>query len=166
MMGNSRRRTTCRLVCLGAAGVVVVGGCGSESPDQPDVRPSGPAEATRTSNMGVTMRDGTVDLVDAHLAPAPDRRTRLQVTLANTDPDRHHDLLKVAGDHHRAAITGPGTGDAPGRLPLPPATHVDTLAGRYRITFPAGTFGGTGIGRVTLTFAGNPATTVSLPIRR
>lgn len=169
MMGNSRRRTVGRRVCLVAAvvaGAVMVGGCGSESPDQPEPAPTGPPSPTGTSEMGTTVRDGSVDLVDAHLAPASGHRTRLQVTLANTDPDRHHDLLKVTGGGHRATITGPDSGDPPGRLPLPPATHVDTLAGRYRITFPSGTFGTSGIGQVTLDFAANPATTVSLPITR
>ena len=169
MMGISRRRITRRHVCLVAAavaGAVVLAGCGSESPDQPEPMPSGPASPTRGSEMGTTVRDASVDLVDAHLAPASGHRTRLQVTLANTDPDRRHDLLKVTGDDHRATITGPHTGDPPGRLPLPPATHIDTLAGQYRITFPSGTFGHSGMGQVTLDFAANPATTVSLPIIR
>lgn len=161
---SGRRRAGVIAAVAGVA--VLVAGCGSESPDEPQPAPTGHATPTRTSEMGTTVRDQAIDLVDAHLAPAPGNRMRLQVTLANTDPAKRHDLLRVTGGGHRATITGPDAGDPPGRLPLPPATHVDTLAGRYEITFPSGTFGHTAVGKVTLAFSGNPSTTVTLPITK
>lgn len=152
------------------AGVVVamtVAGCGSESPDEaPAPAPSAAVTAPRTSGAGVTDQDSSIDLVDAHLMPTSGDRTLVQLTLANTDPDRRHDLLKVTAEGDRARITGPDTGDPPGRLPLPPATHVDTLARQYTIALPFRTSATPAPVPVTFAFAANPSATLTLPVLR
>lgn len=150
---------------VGGVFVVVIGGCGSESPDDaPAPAPSAAVTAPRTSGAGVSEQDSSIDLVDAHLTPASGDRTIVQVTLANTDPARRHDLVKVTAEGERARITGPGTGESPGRLPLPAATHVDTLARRYAITLPFRTSAHHAAVPVTFAFAGNPSVTLTLPV--
>jgi hypothetical protein len=154
-------------VVMGGVVAVAVAGCGAESPDgAAPPRGGGSSTPAVSSAMGVTERSGEIDFIDAHLAAVSGRRTVVQMTLANTDPDRRHDLAKVTARGTRARITGPGSGGAPGRLPLPPATHVDTLAGRYTLTFPAGTLPRHGTVRVAFAFTGEPGITVALPVLR
>lgn len=148
----------------GVAVAAVITGCGSESPDTPTTVPTAAATAPRTSAMGVSEQDSSIDLVDAHLTPASGHRTLVQATLANTDPVRRHDLMKVTAKGARAHITGPGTGDSPGRLPLPAATHVDTLASQYTITLPLRPPAQHQSVPVTFTFAGTPRVTLALPV--
>lgn len=157
---------TCRSLAglVGALVVVTVSGCGPESPDQPAPAPSAAVTAPRTSAAGVSEQDSSIDFVDAHLTPAARDRTDVELTLANTDPDRRHDLVKVTAEGKRARITGPGTGGSPGRLPLPAATHVDTLARQYTIALPFGTPAHHTAIPVTFTFAGNPSATLTLPV--
>jgi len=151
------------------AGVVIavtVAGCGSESPQTPAPVPSAAVTSPRTSGAGVSEQDSSIDFVDAHLTPASGDRALVQVTLANTDPARRHDLVKVSAEGNRARITGPGTGGAPGRLPLPAATHVDTLARQYTIVLPFRTSDRHTAVQVTFVFAGNPSATLTLPVLR
>lgn len=166
--GRVRRRHRHPVAALmGIVVAVTTAACGAESPSTPaPARGGGASTPAPTSAMGVTERNGEIDLIDAHLATVSGRRTVVQMTLANTDPDRRHDLTKVTARGTRARITGPGSGSAPGRLPLPPATHVDTLAGRYTLTFPARALPRHGTVRVTFAFTGGPDVMIALPVLR
>jgi len=150
----------------GAGMVLAVAGCGAEAPDAPTAAPRGGATPVTTSGMGVSEQDSSVDFVDAHLVPAPGHRTLVQATLANTDPARRHDLVKVTAEGAQARISGPGTGSAPGHLPMPSATHVDLLAGRYTITLPFHVSARHAAVPVTFAFDGNPGITIALPVLR
>ena len=114
VMASRTHRVLSALAGFAAAGALT--GCGSESPQAPAPAPSAAATSPRTSSMGVSDQDASIDLIDAHLAAAPGGRTVVQATVANTDPARRHDLVKVTAKGDRARITGPGTGGRPGRL--------------------------------------------------
>lgn len=149
-------------VLAGAVLALTTAGCGAESPDDaPAPAPSATATRMATSAMGVTEHASTIDFIDAHLAPASGHRTAVQLTLANTDPAKRHDLVKVTARGASARITAPG--GSTGRIPMPAATHVDTLAGQYTITFP---FRAPAHGTVpvTFTFTGSGPTTIALPV--
>lgn len=144
-----------------------VAGCGAESPeDSPAPRPPAAATASgaQTSAEGVSDRDVMVDIIDAHLTPTAKHHTDVRLTLANTDAAHRHDLTGVTAEGDRATITGPDAGAPPGDLPLPPATHMDTVADHYTIAFPFRTAPGHAGVPVTFRFAGNPGATLTLPV--